>query len=228
MKIKPYIRSLLQENIAYLLSNVVLLILIIVFVIVNFTKIPQNKEKIANLQNDIKTYQAKLDSLNYVGLNNNELQKDIIFLNKLVPNVEDYFSIIYALENISTQTNFRIDSYSINLQQSTSNKLKLKISGTGDRTAFVNFLKLYNFAGGRLITADKFELNPQLEGSLKIEITLYNNDTSKDSSNISTPSKEAMNQIQQLRHKVEFSLQSASQEATIQNTNYLRKTNPFN
>ena len=37
-----------------------------------------------------------------------KLDEDIKFLNTLIPNTEDYFSIIYALENLSQKSNFII------------------------------------------------------------------------------------------------------------------------
>ena len=106
-----------------------------------------------------------------------KLDEDVKFLNTLIPDVEDYFSVIYALEQLSKKTNFVITSYSVNVKASTTDKLRINVTGVGDSESLIHFLKDYNFDGGRLITSDKVQLDPNFSGSIIINLTFYNKKT---------------------------------------------------
>jgi hypothetical protein len=105
----------------------------------------ENLEKITSQRQIISKYDKK------------DVDKLYQVISLLVPNKEDYFSIISALENLSSRTGMEILSYSVNFGSSTSEKLVLKIEAKGDILSFKKFLEEYRFKGGRLITMDKIE-----------------------------------------------------------------------
>jgi len=80
-------------------------------------------------------------------------------LEKLIPDNESYFLVITALEQLATRSGVRIVSYSIDLSATTEEKLTLAVEIEGDITSIENFMKQYNFTGGRLITNESLSLN---------------------------------------------------------------------
>ena len=58
-------------------------------------------------------------------------------------------------------------------------KIRIKATGVGDSQSFVDFLKNYNFSGGRLITSDKVQLDPNFSGSIIIDLTFYNKNSGR-------------------------------------------------
>ncbi len=169
--IKSYLRSLIKENIGYILFNVIIIILTVVFCLFNAPYLVDNQKKIRTLTSEVNLLNTRLIALNGLNITNDDLKKYLSFLNKLIPNSEDYFSLIYTLEKISQKTNFIINSYNVSLKQSSANKLKLTITGIGDRTTFMDFLKTYSFSGGRLVTSDKIQLDSQIMKEVKIDVT---------------------------------------------------------
>lgn len=222
--IKPYLRGLIKDHFGYIFFNLGLIFLIIIFFYLNFPRITQNTKKIKTLQKDVYLLQNKLNTLNSSNINPNNLKIYLSFLNRLIPNSEDYFSIIYSLEKISQQTNFIVLSYTVNLKQSTKNKLKLSIEGSGNHDAFVKFLSSYNFSGGRLITSDRLELNPQLEGVLKIDVAFYNQKVNASDTNQFGSSLVALQELANLYNKINIDLKEEPQDTQYV---YPRKSNPF-
>lgn len=225
--ISPYLIGLMKENIVYVILNIVVFILIIFFLFVNSGRGFDNSQKIDRLTTDIGDLQKRMGLFSDTTLSEDALESSVKMLGFLIPNTEDYFSVIYALEKLSQKTNFIINSYSINLQLSTKNKLKLSITGAGDQTAFLKFLSEYNFGGGRLITSDKIELNPQVSGQIKIDITFYSKETGASVNQKPVPlSRSMIQELATLRNKIQFDLKDASAEAGL-DYGYPRKANPF-
>lgn len=225
IKIKPYVAKLIKENIIYIIGNILLLILIALVVKIGVDRITVEDRKINVLRKDISTLQARFNLLNSVAADSASLDTDIKLLNSLIPEVEDYFTIIYALDALSRKTGFVITSYSVNVKTSTAEKLKLTITGTGDSKTFMDFLASYNYSGGRLITSDKIELNPEVAGAIKINLTFYNKKVAQSQLEELTVEPKTIEEIAQLRQKVDFSF--ANKEAEEVDLSYPRKTNPF-
>ncbi len=142
---------------------------------------------------------------------------------KLIPNEEDYFSVIAAFEKISQDTNFLIINYSINLKSSTKDKLSLTIEGKGDQDAFFKFLKDYRYIGKRLITIDKIDYRST--GFLEVSL-IVNFYSGKNNNMLTTASKltdEEKKLIQTIKEKV--SLEETTEEAS--SSSYSTKSNPF-
>ncbi len=225
--ISPYLIGLMKENILYIILNIVVFVLIIFFLSVNSGKGFDNSQKIDQLTIDIQNLQKRVGLFSDTNLGKDALESNVKMLGSLIPNIEDYFSVIYALEKLSQKTNFIINSYSINLRSSTKNKLKLSIAGAGDQAAFLKFLSEYNFGGGRLITSDKIELNRQTSGQINIDIAFYSKETKVSGNQKPVPvSRSMLEDLATLRNKIQFDLIEGSAEAGL-DYGYPRKANPF-
>lgn len=95
-------------------------------------------------------------------------------LARIVPEKEDYFSMILALERLSQKTGFLILRYNINLGKSTKEKIALVIEGDGSADEFLKFLEDYQYGGGRLITIEKMEFTTSEVGKIKLSLNFYN------------------------------------------------------
>ena len=80
-------------------------------------------------------------------------------LEKVIPDNESYFLVITSLEQLAARTGVRVVSYSIDLTSTTEEKLTLEVEIEGDLASIENFMKEYQFAGGRLITNERLSLN---------------------------------------------------------------------
>jgi len=225
VKIKPYLYQLISKNLVYLISTVLIFIFFLLSIKIGLGKISTLDTKNKSLTTDINALQTKYSLLNNPLILEENLDEDIVFLNQLIPNSEDYFSIIYALENLSQKTNFNIVSYNINLSSSTKNRLKLLVSGIGDINSFMNFLETYNFAGGRLITAEKISLSPQIPNLIGINLTFYNKKISYNSQAQVKVNENIFEKISTLKKKVSFNFTQNAEENL--DLSYPRKSNPF-
>jgi hypothetical protein len=227
-KIKPFIKRLIKENIAYIFGNFFIIFLIIITIKMGLSEIHSYNQKIDSLKLENKDLMNKLTLINSVIPASEKLDEDVKILNMLIPNAEDYFSIIYALDKLSTQTNFVINSYTINIGASTQDKLKISVEGVGDSQSLINFLKNYNFSGGRLITSDKVQIDPNFSGSIKIDLTFYNKKTAF-SDKLETPVNNATyKELEDIKGKVHFNLIENDNIATGTSVvNYPKKSNPF-
>jgi hypothetical protein len=226
LKIDYYLLKLAKENLIFLLFFIGL-ISIYIFFMLNFLK--KNAEvnmNITKLTQEISDLKKKAELVSY----KQEIIKEGIDLKeannlftKLIPNEEDYFSVIAALEKISRDTNFLIVNYSINLKSSTKDKLSLTIEGKGDQDAFFKFLKDYRYIGKRLITIDKIDYRST--GFLEVSL-IVNFYSGKNNNMLTTASKltdEEKKLIQTIKEKV--SLEETTEEAS--SSSYPTKSNPF-
>lgn len=225
-KIKPFIQNLIKKNIFYIIGNVFIFVLIIITIKIGLTENLNYGKKISDLDTELKTLQNKVTLMNTTIPSSDKLDDDLNFLNTLIPNVQDYFTIIYALDKLSQRTGFIITEYSINVQNSTREKLRLEVNGTGDSQSFINFLKDYNFGGDRLITSDKIQIDPNFLGSIKIDLTFYAKSVSTDKKSGVTRDYKFFEELETLKSKVNFSFDSNS-ELSNPDLDYPRKSNPF-
>ena len=226
MKIKPFIQRLIRENIFYIVGNVFIFILIIIAVRIGLTENSSYNKKISSLKIELNQLQNKVNLMNTTIPSSDRLDEDLNFLNTLIPNIEDYFSIIYALEKLSQKSNFVITEYTVNVEKSTAEKLKLSVTGIGESQSFINFLKDYNFGGGRLITSDKIQLDPNFFGSIKIDLTFYSKNVPTGKNLELAPDYKFFEELETLKSKVNFSF-SNNTSTNSADLNYPKKTNPF-
>ena len=225
-KIKPFIKRLVKENIYYIIGNVFILIFIIITVKIGITETTKYKTKIASLELENVQLMNRVTLMNNSIPQSEKLDEDIKFLNTLIPNTEDYFSIIYALENLSQKSNFIITSYTVNVKASTSEKLRINVTGFGNSQSLKDFLKNYNFFGGRLITSDKVQLDPDFSGSIKIDLTFYNKKTEVANKLEKSPNTNVFKELESLKAKVNFSFDNNSATSSP-DLGYPKKSNPF-
>jgi hypothetical protein len=223
---RPFMRRLLKENIFYLIGGVFLLVLIVITIKTGITENLNYDKKNASLKTELNLLEKKVTLMRTTIPSTEKLSEDLDFLNKLIPNVEDYFSIIYALEKLSQKTNFIVISYTVAIQGSTAEKLKLNITGMGDSESFINFLKNYNFEGGRLITSDKIQLNSNFSGTVTVDLTFYTKKVPINQNSELTFDSKVFQELETLKSKVNFAFES--NEATAEaNLDYPKKQNPF-
>jgi hypothetical protein len=226
IKIKPFIFRLIIDNLFYIIGNIIIIILIIITIKIGLSNIVNYNNKSAALKIELTKLQNKINLIKTTIPSSEKLTEDINFLNTLIPNIEDYFSVIYSLEKLSQKTNFIITSYNINLITSTREKLNLNIIGNGDSQSFIDFLKEYNYSGGRLITSNNISLDPNSLGSIKINLTFYSKNVLTDK-NIELPTSDKIfKEIESLKSKVDFTFND-NFVSTSPDLNYPRKANPF-
>ncbi|MCS6956394.1 MAG: hypothetical protein NZM02_00910 [Patescibacteria group bacterium] len=233
IKINPYLYSLIKSNILYIISFFFVLIFLFLVFVIGLNKTIKANSEIKKISEEIKNLKKEVSPYNYDEQTKEKINESIKLLNSLIPDIEDYFSIIYALENLSRKTGFMIVNYSVDVSQSTREKIKLSVGGVGDSQSFLNFLDQYNFGGGRLITSDRVEYNSEKSGIIKINLTFYNKDSKKISSDKSFFSNLNSNQsidnilkdIEKIKEKTNFNL--FFQEEENVNFDYPKKSNPF-
>ncbi len=172
--INPFLISLIKKNFLFFLVFLIFIVINIFLININQSRIVELKNKNTALEKDLDIYQKKLLIIQNLSSNEEKLDKFVKLLNNLIPDQENYFSIIYALENLSVKTGFNIVSYTLNVNLSNPEKIKITVSGLGSTQDFLKFLNEYNFAGGRLITSDSIELNNDSNELYKINLTFYN------------------------------------------------------
>lgn len=226
-KIKPFIKRLLKENIYYIVGNIFIFVLIIITIKTGLSEIANYKRKIASLETENIELMNKVTLMNSAVPESEKLDEDVKFLNTLIPDAEDYFSVIYSLEQLSKKTNFIITSYSVNVKASTTDKLKINVTGVGDSQSLINFLKDYNFSGGRLITSDKVQLDPNFSGSIIINLTFYNKKTTAANKLEMSVKSSTYKELEDLKNKVNFNFDGTNSIAEASSLDYPKKSDPF-
>ncbi len=116
-----------------------------------------------NLYNDLEIKKSELESTKQAATlikNNKALLEENIetyneILNELIPNEESYFKVIAAFEKLGAKTGVNIQSYSINLDDTTEEKLSLELTVSGTRENVEQLLRDYKYVSGRLITNEE-------------------------------------------------------------------------
>lgn len=174
MKINYYLLAIIKENLIYLTSLFVIILLFIFLGFITYNKFNQLTEKNITISTEINNLKEKKELIDYQkeikkeGIDIKEINK---ILSTLIPEKEDFFSVINALNEISSKTNFIITNYSINPDKTGLTKLSLVVEGRGDEESFFNFLQNYQYIGGRLITIDL--INYQSKGYINVKFTVY-------------------------------------------------------
>jgi Tfp pilus assembly protein PilO len=225
-KIKPFIKRLIKDNIYYIVGNVFIIILIIITIRNGITEIDNYETRIASLKMENAESAKKVTLINSTIPKSDKLDEDVKFLNNLIPDTEDYFTIVYALEKLSQNSNFMIIDYTVNVKASTPEELKIKVTGVGDNQSLIKFLKDINFLGGRLITSNKVQLDPNFTGSIVIDLTFYNKKVKTTNKLEVSANSKTYKQLEDIKAKVNFNFDD--NEATASpSLDYPKKNNPF-
>lgn len=224
-QIRPYYKYIFKKNILYLL-----LILLLAFFSIGLGLIApgifaENNRKISKLEADVRDLRLRktvIDSSLAGSLTS--IEEDVQVMSRLIPEAEDYFSIISSLEELSAKTNFIITSYEVDIKNSGTNKLSLNVTGIGDEQNFIEFLQQYNFQGGRLITIENITLGKEEAGIFSLILNFYNQKTTTTDSN-NLDYQGSLQKVNAIRSKVTFSLQP--NQESVQNEDYVKESNPF-
>lgn len=216
-------KTFIARNTTILITLGVLcgLVFLVVFAINSYN---EDKIKLELLQRDTNELRKKVSILksNKI-IAQDQLNEYNKILTQLVPDKEDFFSIIYAIETLSQKTGFSITDYVINLSESTSDKHTLSVEGTGDTNSFLNFLRDYHFSGGRLITNEKIEfVTGDIEKS-KLSLNFYNKKIPTDIGKITEVTPNDIKLMKTIQSKVTVNLTTPSEEVE----SYPTKSNPF-
>ncbi|MBP9691411.1 hypothetical protein KBD81_05005 [Candidatus Woesebacteria bacterium] len=142
------------------------------------------KSNVNTLSNSISEYNATLDNL--------------------IPDEESYFSVIAAFEKLAQRTGVAISSYSINLDQTTEEKLSLDLSLQADPEALLRLIRDYNFASGRLLTNESVQITYGDSSSISFTVNLIHSPTQTVSSDTSvTISPDDIQYMDEIQSKME-------------------------
>jgi hypothetical protein len=177
--------------------------------------------QVSLLQDQVAKNQAS------VPLSESEVDRYNQILDQLVPNKEDYFSILYSLENLSNDTGFNITRYSLNLAQSEKNTITIGVEGNGDTDSFLKFLNDYPFKGGRLITSDRVDIQTNGKDSgatTTLTLHFYTSEiASNDTAVGKTLTQQDLDFIKTIASKTSFKVKQSNNQIV----EYPVKDNPF-
>ncbi len=177
MKINYFFIKQVQKNSSFLVLFFLDILFIILIIFFYIQQIKQFNKQKSILKDKIESSEKRKSLIELANnLKNRDIDVELInqYLNSLIPNNENFFSIITALENLSQETGFMIINYNLDFIDTNSKTVSLKITGIGDMDTFLEFLKNYRFNGGRLITINKIDYYPEDQtNSLTNEKNLY-------------------------------------------------------
>lgn len=220
------IKRILKDQWTLFVSlGIFILLLGVVFIF--YLRFNTQKKEVDLMNGEVQMLKNRFDTLKY----NKSLTADqIVEYNKLlaslVPETEDFFSIIYALEEISSVSKFDITDYTINVGETSNERLTLTVTGKGDSESFLTFLQEYQFAGGRLATSDKIQYGGANSGNTLVALTFYSKRFTFDES-VQVPqlSSEDIAKLETIKQKIKFQFSSSAYQSV--STDYLQKKDPF-
>jgi len=143
---------------------------------------------------------------------------------KLIPEKEDFFSIINSLETLSKNSGFIITTYTINNSSLSQKNLSLKVAGYGDIKSFTRLLKIYSFASGRLITMNTLKYAGQNQVKLTLTFTFYHQKTNQEKETNILTSNIDKKFLRSVKNKIMINLKENNEDESF---SYPTKTNPF-
>ena len=169
--------------------------------------------KIYGVYSEIQTLKTEIDQLRSSSLlikNNKDLLEDNIgeyntVLDSIIPDTETYFQVISAFEQLEAKTGVNIESYSINLLETTEDKMSLSLTITGTKESIETLFENYHYFGGRLITNEKLDFTPEGLGSMTFPVNLFHaatDESTTGNSGSNVISSEDIEFIQQIADKL--------------------------
>jgi len=213
-----------------ILFPMVIFIIILFITLFSFNNLSSIKRKNELLSQEVLSLKNRRDNilLNLKMLNENS---DFINYNQilgmLVPESEDFFSIIYTLQQISQQSGLIIENYVVSIGRSTNQKTSISITYVNDQTSFMKFLDLYQYSGGRLVTIPKINWKLDSSGKTKVLLNFYSKGYVPTNGQVFKISKAEQNKVKDILSRIKINV--ASKEATSEPTviDYETKDNPF-
>lgn len=161
-----------------------------------------------NLYNDLELKKSNLEgtkqTANLIKNNKALLEENIDkyndMLNQLIPDEESYFKVIAAFEQLGAKTGVNIESYSINLDDTTEEKLSLELTVSGTRENVEQMFRDYNFVSGRLITNEKMMVSFDDGASTTFTVNLIHRPfVSSDSQTTETITQEDVDFLEEIQ-----------------------------
>jgi len=93
-----------------------------------------------------------------------------------LPDEFNLYQVINLIEQIGRKTNFKIQSYSLQYTETTSDNLAtqtLSLQGSGSLDEFMAFLKEYKFITGKLLTIDTVNLSGSKRLLTNLAVNIY-------------------------------------------------------
>lgn len=219
-KIKLFLRDYWST-----LATLVSLVVLIVLISVTYANYKESQNQLDVLTEEVKLLKNRNDTLNYnKSLSANDIEVYNKILSTLIPESEDYFSIIYALETISQKTGFRIIGYQVNLSKTSPEKLAISVEGKGSSGDFLKFLNNYEFAGGRLVTSEKIEFSGGGSSNTKVALNFYNKQYAFGQTVVPQLTQKDIDQLNAIKQKVQVTLTDTAETTDAE---YETTTNPF-
>ena len=220
------LKRIIKDQWSLLVSFGVFFILVIV-VFIFYAQFNAQTKEVALMNGEVIMLKNRFNTLKYnKSLTEDQIKEYNKVLASLIPETEDFFSIIYAIEEISSSSNFLITNYSIDIGKTTKEKITLTAEGRGDASAFLKFLQEYQFAGGRLVTSDQIQYGGINAGSTKIILNFYNKRFSfNETVQVPQLSKEEIAELEEIRQKIKFQFSSSDYQSI--DTDYAIKKDPF-
>lgn len=153
-----YTKKLINDHLSYFILSVGLAFLFIFLIIYSLINNNLLKNNILNLKNEINNLKTNNLTVNYL-ISKYEINELINFLDKFLPNSDNYFSLIQSFNDLKKNSQVNIDNFSIKMDHFKKNIIPLKITLNASESALLDFFKTYNFYSGRLITIDKIDIN---------------------------------------------------------------------
>jgi len=221
LKIKQ-IQFFVKDNWIILLT---IFVLFIMTMLVNYSYSALISARIeeANLTSEIKLLKNRADIIKA----NSQLKMEQItiynkILSALIPENEDFFTIIYALEKISQETGFFISNYTINIS-STKNKISMNVAGKGNANTFMEFLKNYNYIGGRLATSETIQFSGT-NVDTQVNLNFYNKKYIPGQELVPKLDLKDLALLQEIKDKVKINFEDTQESL---GTDYEITDNPF-
>lgn len=220
------LKRILYDQRAFFISVIVFIFLFLI-VFIFYAQFNTQKKEVDLMTGEVQMLKNRFDTLKYnKSVTEDQIKEYNKLLASLVPETEDFFSIIYALEEISKKSHFDITNYTIIVGKVTGEKLVLNVEGTGDTDSFLSFLQEYQYSGGRLATIDKIQYGGVSVGNTRVSLNFYSKRfTFNESVQVPQLSKEEIAKLEAIKQKVKFQFSSSSYQSV--NTDYSTKKNPF-
>ena len=221
-----YYKKLVIENIVYIIALFLYLLILAYLGLIYSRQYWQTTQKIRILKREVAFLKNKKSIIdNYRLSKKHELDQFDALLMRLIPNKENFFSVIQSLEKLSRETGFQIIGYKVNFSQPQKESFSITVSGQGDKDKFMTFLKEYNFSGERLITIDKISFSETGSSQYEANLTFYSAPARINIRQGLKPiSKKDYQFLKTLKNKLSFELTTP----TNSKTNNLNKTYPTN
>jgi|GEM_PF-1444726 len=230
IKIDRYLIRLLRDNLGYFILLVLIIIIFVYSLSFYQQKNDQNSQSISNIQQQNADYKKRVDLINQQQVLLKEsinLDKINLLMTQLIPEKEDMFSIISALNQLSETTRFQVTSYTINDIDPKNKSISITINGEGDRDAFLSFLENYNLGSGRLITIDKIDYSETNAFNIKLKLNFYTSQTNTQSvKTVVNFTEKDKKLIKKIESKTPTASESASGDVDV-DINYKVKDKPF-